>query len=297
MTSTPLKNLILTLLIILAVSLGAAKAYIDHQLRKQLDAWKYSIADSLQIDYAEVKTSLAGAVIIKDSQLTTNLFGPVQIETITLKQAYQFYFYPLPPHILINLQGVHIPMNDITPPIPVWIKALGYAPYYVSPKELRAWGYPDIHADIDLETKLSHDTLEFSGKVNASWGKQTLQINLKNVPTLAKWPTLAGQMQLTQLTYNYTEGGFINTILTKLAQRNSMSLDNFKQTLIDKIRRDLAQAQIVLEASYQANWQQFIQQPHTLTVQLQPNPPVAVNMLWNVSPKRLGLKILGTDKN
>lgn len=282
---------------IFAASLGAAKAYIDHQLRKQLDSWKHSVTDQLRIDYAEVKTSLVGAVVIKNSQLTTNFFGPVQIDTITLSQAYQFYLYSLPPHIVINLQGVHIPMSDTAPPVPVLIKALGYAPYYVSPKELRAWGYPEIHADIDLETKLSHDSLEFLGKVNAIWGKQALQMNLKNVPTLAKWATLAGQMQLTQLTYSYTDNGFINNVLTKLAQRNTMTLDNLKQTLIDKIRRDLAQAQIVLEANNQANWQQFIRQPRILTVQLQPSPPLAINMLWNASPTRLGLKILGPERN
>jgi hypothetical protein len=93
------------------------------------------------------------------------------------------------------------------------------------------------------------------------------------------------------------DNGFINNVLTKLAQRNTMTLDNLKQTLTEKIRRDLNQAQIVLDANNQANLQQFIQQPQTLTVQLQPSPPLAINMLWNASPTRLGLKILGPARN
>jgi hypothetical protein len=296
MTLNHLKNFIFIILLILAATLGGAKAYLDYQLHKQLDTWKNSVADQVMIDYREVKMSLLGAVIIDNLQLTTTNFVPVQIDRVTLHQAYQLYHLNrLPQQLSIAIQGVHIPISDTTSPASVLITALGYAPYYLSPSEWRAMGYTDFNADLYVETQFNQDKLHFVGTVAAdTWGDLVLVVDLNKVPTLEKWTTLAGQIQLTTLIVSYTSKNLISRVFTRLAQRNTMTTDKFKQTLINKIQSDLQPVQVALEASSQASLQQFIQTPQTLTVQLQPNPPLAISALWNVSPAQLGLKITTT---
>jgi hypothetical protein len=156
-------------------------------------------------------------------------------------------------------------------------------------------GYTDFNADLYVETQFNQDKLHFVGTVAAdTWGDLVLVVDLNKVPTLEKWTTLAGQIQLTTLIVSYTSKNLISRVFTRLAQRNTMTTDKFKQTLINKIQSDLQPVQVALEASSQASLQQFIQTPQTLTVQLQPNPPLAISALWNVSPAQLGLKITTT---
>jgi hypothetical protein len=297
MTLNNLKNFIFIILLILAATLGGAKAYLDYQLRKQLDIWKNSVADQVIIDYQAVKMSLLGAVIIDNLQLTTTNLVPVQIDRVILHQAYQFYRpNRLPQQLSIAIQGVHIPITDTTSSVPVLIiTALGYAPYYLSPSEWRAMGYTDFNADLYLETQFNQDKLHFVGTVAAdTWGDLVLVVDLNKVPALETWTSLAGQIQLTTLVVSYISKNLISRVFTRLAQRNTMTTDQFKQTLINKIQNDLQQLRIALEASSQASLQQFIQTPQTLTMQLQPNPPLAISALWNASPAQLGLKITTT---
>jgi len=288
-----IKNFIIALLMIIAAGLGGAKAYIDHRLHIELDKSIKSVADKVIVEYSEVGTDLLGSVIISNLHLTAPDYAPVHIDTITLYKAYQFYDrHSLPQQISIAIQGVHIPISDTAPPPPVLMSAFGYAPYYLSPRELRGLGYARINADMYLEVKLSDNKAFLLGTVNAhAWGELMLSVDLNNVPAPAKWKRAASQIQLAALACTYTNKGLVNQVFTRLAQRNKMTLNRFKQTLISKLKNDLRQARIRLDASILASLQQFIQTPQRLTIRLQPSPPIAINALFQVSPKRLGLKM------
>ncbi|HDN25868.1 MAG TPA: hypothetical protein ENG03_01975 [Thioploca sp.] len=280
---------------ILAACLGGTKAYVDHRLRTELDNSIKSIADKVTIEYVEVSTSLLGSVVISDLHLTVPDYTPVHIDTVTLYKAYQFYNpNALPEHISLALQDVHIPISDTAPPVPILLSAFGYAPYYLSPKELRGLGYTHVNANIYIEAKLREEGVFLSGTVNAhAWGEIMVSIDLDNVP--ASLRAAASRIQLAALTFSYTNKGLVNRIFTLLAQRHKISLDNFKQALFTKLKSDIHQTRISLDASVLASVQQFIQTPNKLTIHLQPSPPILMNALFQTSPKRLGLKITTLD--
>jgi hypothetical protein len=284
-----IKNFILIILMILAATLGGAKAYIDHRLRTALETAIKSVADKVTIEYADVSTSLLGSVIINNLHLTVPDYAPVHIDTAILYKAYQ-----LPQHILITLKSVQFSISDTAPPAPILMSALGYAPYYLSPRELRGLGYAHVNADIDIEAKSSEkNKMSLSGLVNAhAWGELSLSLDLNNVPA---FPTAAPQqIQLAALSLTYTNKGLVNRVFTWLAQRNKMSLAHFKQTLITKLKSDINQTRDMLDASVLTSLQQFIQTPQRLTIHLQPTPPIMINALFYTSPKLIGLKMTST---
>ncbi len=128
-----LKNVILTALMILAASLGGTKAYIDHRLRIEFDTSIQSVADKVLIEYADIRLSLLGSLIINDLRLTLPDSVPVQIDTVTLLKAYQFYdLKTLPGQFSIAIQGLQLPISNSAPPVPVLMSAFGYAPYYLT---------------------------------------------------------------------------------------------------------------------------------------------------------------------
>jgi hypothetical protein len=285
---TKIKNFILATLMILAASLGAAKAYIDYQLHLELDTAINSATDFVTIKYSDINTSLLGSIYIDNLHLTATDYAPVQIDTVTLYKAYQFYNpNVLPPHISIAIQGVQIPISDTAEPAPIIISALGYAPYYLSSKELRGLGGSLINADVYLEAKSSPKKISILGMVDAhAWGKFRLSVDLINVPPPTSLSTAASQIKLAKLTFNYTDKGIINRLFTRLAQRNKMTLADFKQTLITKLKNDISQTGMALDTSIYRALPKF-------TVRLQPAPPITINTLQNASPKRLGLKMEG----
>lgn len=282
---------------ILAACLGGTKAYVDHRLRTELDNSIKSLADKITIEYAEANTSLLGSVVISDLHLTAPDYTPVHIDTVTLYKAYQFYNpNALPEQAALALQGVLMPISDTAPPVPILLSAFGYAPYYLSPRELRGLGYTHVNADMHIEAKLRERRVLLSGTVNAhAWGEIRVSVELDKVPAPASLRTAAQQIQLATLMFSYTNKELVNRIFTLLAQRNKISLDNFKQALFTKLKSDLHQARISLDASVLASLQQFIQTPNKLTIHLQPNPPISINALFQASPKRLGLKITTLD--
>lgn len=291
-----IKNLIFATLMIIAATLGGAKAYLDHRLGIELYILIKSLADIVSIEYADFRISLLGSVIINDLLLTTPDYAPVHINTVVLYEAYQFQ---LPQNISIAMQGIEFPISDTSSPAPVLMSILGYAPYYISPKELRDLGYTRVNIDVHLEAKSKENQLSLSGTVNAhKWGELRLSANLNNLSAPIKWTNAtASRIKLTGLTVNYTNKGLINRIFTRLAQRNKMSLSNFKQALITKLKSDISQTRISLDADIIANIHKFIEEPQTVTLSLQPTSPITINALFSKSPKRLGLKMTTTKSN
>ncbi|MEN8217753.1 MAG: hypothetical protein ABFS56_15570 [Pseudomonadota bacterium] len=285
-----IKNFIFVILMFIAATLGGAKAYIDHRLRTALETAIKSVADKVTIEYADVSTSLLGSVIINNLHLTVPDYAPVHIDTAILHKAYQ-----LPQHILITLKSVQFSISDTAPPVPILMSALGYAPYYLSPRELRGLGYARINADIDIEAKSNEkNKMSLSGLVNAyAWGELNLSLDLNNVPAFST-AAAPQQIQLAALSLTYTNKGLVNQVFTWLAQRNKMSLAHFKQALITKLKSDINQTRGMLDATVLSSLQQFIQTPQRLTIHLQPTPPIMINALFYTSPKLLRLKMTST---
>jgi hypothetical protein len=70
-----------------------------------------------------------------------------------------------------------------------------------------------------------------------------------------------------------------------------MTLVDFKQTLITQLSKDLSSTQVGIGSNVLNPLLQFIQNPRQLTVSLQPNLPLVMGTLWQVSLKQLGLTI------
>ena len=293
-----LKKLVFIVLMIIAASLGGAKAYIDHQLHLKLNTSIKSVADKVTINYSEIHTSLLGSVIIHNLQLIAPSHNPVHINAVTIHKAHQFYSGNLPEQIEISIEGFQYPISDRATPIPPLMSTLGYAPYYLSLRELRNLGYTVINADIHLKAKFNGEQMSWSGTIKANiWGNLRFLINLTPVPVLAEWKSWIKKVQLTAFVLSYTNQGLVNRVFAHLAQRNAMTVDRFKHTLITKIESDLNQAKVTLDSSVLGNLRQFIQTPVTLTIHLQPSPPLTLtlNTLFSTSPKHLGLKMTTTE--
>ena len=93
------------------------------------------------------------------------------------------------------------------------------------------------------------------------------------------------------LKFSYQDNGFFNRVFTWLAQRNKMTLTNFKQTLITQLSRDLNSTQMEMGSNVLNPLLQFIQDPRQLTLYLRPDLPIVMEALWSVPLKQLGLTI------
>jgi hypothetical protein len=288
-----LKNFFIVLLMMISASLGATKAYLDHRLHSELDTSIHKIADKVTIEYTDIYTSLLGSVIIDNLHLTTPNYAPIQIDTVTLYKAYQFYdLNTLPQLMQIAVKGVQFQLSDTAPPTPVLISAFGYAPYYLTPRELRGLGYAHLKADIDLDIKSQDKKVSLLGNINAyAWGELQLSVDLNNLPAPALFSKAKSQIQLTEFMVTYTNKRLVNQIFTWLAQRNKMAIGHFKQTLMAKLKKDVRQARLTLDASVLSSIEQFIKSPTQLTIHLQPSLPITINTLFKTSPKHLGLKL------
>ena len=280
---------------IIAACLGGIKAYIDHQLGVELNASIRTMADIAAIEYSEVSTSLLGFAYIHDMRISVPNYAPVLVDSITLHKAYKFYNPNiLPPNISISIQGVKIPIKNTATPTPVIISALGYAPYYLTSKELRGLGYARINADIDIEAKqLGDNKMSLWIKVDAqAWGELILSAGLTHVSTnLTSLSKVAQKIQLVASSLTYTNKGFFEKLFTRLAQRNNLTVNRLKKGLISKLNSDISQARITLDSSVLTSLQEFIQSPNKLIIHLQPRSAIKINRLFYNSPKRLGLKM------
>lgn len=290
-----LKNFFIVLLMMISASLGAAKAYLDHRLHYELDTSIHKIADKVTIEYTDIYTSLLGSVIIDNLHLTTPNYPPIQVDMVTLYKAYQFYdVNRLPQFMQIALKGVQFQLSDTAAPVPILMSAFGYAPYYLTPRELRGLGYASLNADINLDIKSPGKNISLLGNINAyAWGELQLSVDLNNVPAPALFSKAKSQIQLTEFIVTYTNKGLVNQVFTWLAQRNKMAIGNFKQTLMAKLKKDVHQARLTLDTSVLSSIERFIKSPTQLTIHLQPSSPITINTLFQTSPSRLGLKLGG----
>ena len=290
-----LKNFGLTFLMILSASLGGAKAYIDYLLRQELNALIQAVADTVTVNYADIQASWLGTIILKDLDLIlANRDEPLHIDTIRLDKAYQFYnLTRWPTDMQLNLKNLRYPISDISySSPPVVIASLGYTPYYLTAKELRSLGYLNINANIAIQAQTSLEKVSISGVINAyAWGNFNFTLEFNQLPLPQQWTTSSlRSIQLIYLKFNYSDNGFFNRVFTWLAQRNKMTLANFKQTLLTQLSHDLNSTQEI-SSNVLNPLLQFIQDPRQLTLYLRPDLPIAIETLGQVPLKQLGLTI------
>lgn len=304
-----LKKVFFWLVMILAASLGGAKAYFDHQLQIKLDKSIHAVADKVLIDYSQITSSLLGSIVVRHLQLLAPGYEPLQVDKLTFERIYYFYNpYQLPPYLRLTAKNMQWEISDIAPPTPVLMSAFGYAPYYLTPRELRSLGYARIEANIEfsaqpgiveikgLDSKNQH--VFFKTMIHAgAWGQVELMVELAEVPVPIKWqtPMVWQQIQLVALTFNYIDNGLFDRLFIRLAQRNKMTLVELKQALLIKLKTDLAPMRASLPQSVIASLQQFIQTPQQISLYLQPEPPLRLKAIETISLKNLGLKMATSD--
>lgn len=305
-----MKKIFFWLVMILAAGLGGGKAYFDHQLQINWDKSIQAVADKVLVDYSQITSSLLGSIVIRHLQLLASGYEPLQVEKFTFERIYYFYNpYQLPPYLRFKVNQVRWEISDIAPPTPILMSAFGYAPYYITPRELRSLGYARIEADIELiiqpktveiqgldSTKNQH--VFFQATIHAgAWGEVELMMELAQVPVPVKWqtPTVWQEIQLIALTFSYLDKGLFNRLFTRLAQRNKMTLVELKQALLVKLKTDLAPMRAWLSPSVIASLQQFIQTPQQISLYLQPKPPLQLKEIETISLKNLGLKMATSD--
>ena len=267
---------------ILATTLGGAKAYLDHQLHQELD--KVIVKNQIGAEYSKISSSLLGQVIIEDLRLQTY----VQIDKVILSKAYEFY-NELPESMYLELEGVEIFLNNTAESVPIrytpmLIYALGYSPYYVSLKELNNLGYPNIRANIALNAKLHNKKLLVSAEIDANiWGKFNILAELNNVAKSID------DMELVSLQIQYFDDGLVNKTVSHLAERGKITQAQLQNNFITKLNNDIKQTSIT------NNIQQFIKNPQILTIDMKPDFPMNMNMLQNFPIQKIELKIIANE--
>ena len=289
-----LKNLGLTFLMVLSASIGGTKAYINYLLRQELNASIQTVANKVTVNYADIQASWLGAVILKDLDLTLVTSNEsLHIETIHLDKAYQFYdLTRWPTEMQLSLKNLRYPISGTSSPPPVIIASLGYAPYYFTTKELHSLGYLNINADIVIQAQTNREKVSITGVINAhAWGNFNFTLELNQLPLPQQWTTSDFKsIQLISLKFSYIDHGFFNRVFTWLAQRNKMTLANFKQTLLTQLNHDLNSTQEI-SSNVLKPLLQFIQNPRQLTLYLRPDLPIVIETLGQVPLKQLGLTI------
>jgi len=290
-----LKNRVLIFLMGLSATLGGTKAYIDHLLRQELNTSIQAVANKVNVDYADIRTSWLGSVILKNLDLTfLNHDESLHIDTIYLQKAYQFYdLTQWPANIQLSLKNLQYAIKNTRSSPPIIVTSLGYAPYYLTAQELRSLGYLNLNTDIDIKVKTSSEKVSITSMITApAWGNFNVIIELNHLPPPQQWTTAAlKSVQLIDLKFSYQDNGFFNRVFTWLAQRNKMTLANFKQTLITQLSKDLSSAPVGIGSNILNPLLQFIQDPRQLILSLQPDLPIVIGTLWQVPLKQLGLTI------
>lgn len=292
------KILILTLLMLMAASLGGGKAYLDYRLRTELDTRTHAAAHYVTVSYQQVNTTLTGAINLSEVQLTKL---PIRIATLTLHQAYQFYdATTLPQTVHVTAHQLTIPVSDRAT-VPPLLTLFGYAPYYVTPKELRDLGYTTITAEVDITlTKVADkEMLGVIAAVMPTVGQLQVTFSAKNVLPPAQWPLAATSVELTALEIRYTDSGLVKQVGNKLAQRQQVTVENLVQTFGTKLQTDTTRLGVKLEASTFTQLQKFLQTPSTLVIRCKPSTPLTVAALTRLSPvtfvERLGFSLQSLD--
>ncbi|HHB93076.1 MAG TPA: hypothetical protein ENK59_07705 [Thioploca sp.] len=263
----------LTIVMVLAAILGGAKAYLDHQLHVELD--KAIINNQVAIEFSQITSSLLGQVIINNLRISKY----IHIDKIILSKAYQFY-NQLPESISINLEGIKIPINKANQPIPIIISTLGYAPYYISLKELYNLGYINIYANMSIIAKLQKTKLSLVSMINADiFGKYIISVEF-NRPSKS-----FDTMELVSLQLEYFDNGLVNKVLSYLALRNNETSQQLQQKFITKLNNDIKQQDII------NNLYQFLKNPKSLTINLQPKLPMDINTLKTLPIQQFKLQI------
>ncbi|ALG68439.1 hypothetical protein [Beggiatoa leptomitoformis] len=279
------KNPFLTVLLLLTAILGGGKAYIDHWLNNSIANTLNTNFPQANIRYQQAHLSITGAIQLENLTIDTPTLQDIHITQVTLYRVYQWYNpQQLPENAQIHLSGLQIPLNDAAPPIPVWLNLFGYAPYYVTPTELRRLGYLSFNADVDIQAiRQTEQQIRLQALIDGgSWGKLQLQTTLENVPPPAQLQRSAQQIALAELTLSFSEQGLLKQLWGLWAQRNDTTIDLLQEKLIQTIQTGLAQTKLPFDASLMQSLRRFIQNPTHLRLSLKPMQALSLNKMLQI---------------
>ncbi|EIJ43700.1 hypothetical protein BegalDRAFT_2868 [Beggiatoa alba B18LD] len=268
------------LLLLFIALLGGSKAYLDHWLNVNLARTLQTTFPTTNLRYQQASLSPTGAIQLKKVSIDTPDLQGITIEHLTIYRVYQWYNpQQLPSSAQIHLSGLQIPLSDTAPPMPIWLNLFGYAPYYVTPKELRQLGYLSFNAEIDIQAiQQDEQSLQLQAVIDAgSWGKLQLQTSLMNVPPPAQFAKMAQQIALTELTLSYSEQGLLQRLWKFWAQRNDTTIDVLQDKLIQTLQIGLAQTKLPFDNSLLQSLQRFIKNPTHLRLLLKPTQALTLN--------------------
>ena len=280
-----IKNIVTIILLLVAISLGSGKAFVDYKLNEAIH--QMAASTEVKFNYADLFLNLQGNVVIEQANLQLPELEKIDIEKLTLHKAYQFYLSQgLPERAHITADNIQIALPDDAPPIPSLLSALGYAPYYLTFHELIHMGFGSIEANLELTTQAVNNKLQIHVQLDSGlWGHWIADLTLDKVQNLTDWESSL----LETLTVSYMDRGLVENVFSFLAQRNQAFLPEFKQTLLVKLKTDINRANIQLDPTVLASLQQLVQRPGKLTLKLVPNSSVRLNQILYSTPQQLGL--------
>jgi len=292
-----IKTLVITVVLLIAASLGGIKAYLDHYVVQKVAQLTQQFAKQATIHYGEVNLSLFGNLMIKSLQVQSDALPDLKITELMLSPLYELYNENRVPNFLqLTLKNLEITLPDRAPPAPWWLKLAKYDTYYLTLHDLRSLSYTVLQADVVLQAEKKQKSVDLSLSINSkNFGIWQLNLTLDEVTTLKQLLTAVTTVPLRNISLNYQDNGLLPQVFKLLAQRNTMTEVALQQQLSQKVSADLQRSGAKLDASVINGLQQFIQTPRRLTVTLEPNPSITLNglslLLPENMPQRLNLKI------
>lgn len=286
------------ILMLIAALLGGGKAYIDYVLSKQLN--QFMQQNPYLVHYQTVSLSLLGDVVIYQLQLKIPQIDQIiEIKQLTVSQAYLLAMHnwqQWPAKIKLYADQLTLTLPNTTSSPPMLLKLLGYDDYYLSSAELHQLGYNEIKANVQVIIQVTEKKGQLDIQMNAEqWGKLTMAAETLSMPTPAQWQL--DNLPLSTIAAKYENNGLFEQILSFLAQRQSIPLDIFKQTLINKINHDILQSKVLQETIVLTHLQQFFDTLTNITIYMYTDQLITLQNVVTMNPTKLHLKITANEVN
>lgn len=281
-------------MMLMAGLLGGGKAYLDHQLAKQLNQLLAKIAPEMVLHYQSINLSLLGEIVISQVQwYLPNNKQPIEIKNIIVPQAYLLAWHDwdtFPLITRINAKKITLTLPDTTSTPPLLFNLLGYANYYLNFAELHQLGYQQIEADAQMILKVTDNQGQLETQIEAGqWGKLSFAIEMPAIPKPIQFNKQV--VKISMMAVKYENKGLIEQWLSFLAKRNGIPLDIFKQTLINKINHDIVQSGVRQEMGLLTHLQRFFDTLIDISVYLYTSKPTTLNTVVTMNPAEMNLKI------
>ncbi|MFO1257317.1 MAG: hypothetical protein U1E78_02700 [Gammaproteobacteria bacterium] len=301
-------NKLFSLLLSVLIGYGALKGYLYYDVKHALEAVISKAEPYLQIEYRDFKTApLDGLIIISDIKITpVNNRDGISIERLTIKglefyppfaKSASLFNFEKPNVKQLSLEGVSnksdsfLFSNLIQRSAPSKFK-VNWASQNILLDKL---GYSTIMSNVLISlTPLPEKKQMQVSYTQINRDMFTLQLNfLVDLPSEQSYKL----MQIHEGTLTYQDHSLFKKWLNANAKTNQLSDKAMQQKFLHDLNAQLSN-QIILDQSALAAIEQFLANPSSLSIRIQPNDPLnldALNMLrlYKASdiPKILNLQV------